>query len=732
LQLVPYQRRDEGWLTSAVRMQDELWAGLEHRAVSALSVMRMLAARRGTAAASMPVVFTSTLGVASDLARLSFAFGRYVGGVSQTPQVWLDNQVVENEGELLVNWDAVEGIFAEGVLDAMFGAYRELLAWLAATPAWDGAMPTLLPAGQQGVRAAVNATAGRRVDAVLHAGLFAWAAEAPARVAVAWGAAETWSYAEVARQALQVAAWLQGQGVAAGAAVAVSLAKGPDQIVAVLGVLAAGGVYVPVSPTQPAARQERIRASAGARVVVDAAALAAARQGPGLARPVAVAPTAVAYVIYTSGSTGEPKGVEITHAAAMNTIAALNARYGVGPTDRVLAVSALDFDLSVYDVFGLLTAGGGVVVLDEETRRDAQVWATRVRQWRVTVWNSVPTLLEMLVTAARPADLASLRVVFVSGDWIGVELPPRVKAVIPSCTFVAMGGATEGSIWSNAIDVDAVPAHWKTIPYGFPLPNQQYRVVDERGRDCPDWVIGELWIGGAGVAEGYRGNAAATASRFVSVAGTRWYRTGDLGRYWPDGTLEFLGRADFQVKIRGHRIELGEIEAALASGPGVRQAVALAYGPGRQQLGAAVVGAVDAADVRRHVEAIVPSYMVPERVLVLPALPLSANGKVDRGRLTTWLTAAAPAAGAAAPTTAVEQHLATLWRELLGHAVIGRDDNFFALGGDSLLATRLVEEARVRFGLDLPLRDIFSSATLASLAASVIDNQGGVETGSIE
>jgi amino acid adenylation domain-containing protein len=447
--------------------------------------------------------------------------------------------------------------------------------------------------------------------------------------------------------------------------------------------------------------------------------------------PVPVAPDDLAYVIYTSGSTGDPKGVEISHRAALNTVEDINARYGIGPEDRVLAVSALDFDLSVYDIFGPLSVGGAVVLVGEGSRREADDWLRLVRRWRVTVWNSVPTLLDMFLVAAagRPREVGRepLRLALVSGDWVGLDLPGRFAAACPGGRFVALGGATEASIWSNVCEVTEVPAAWRSIPYGVALRNQSYRVVDGRGRDCPDWVTGELWIGGAGVARGYRGDAARTAQRFPTVAGERWYRTGDLGRYWPDGTLEFLGRADFQVKIRGHRIELGEIEAALTAHPAVSRSVALAVaggtvgGAGRQLVAAIVADGdwPDVSDVQAFVADRLPSFMVPQRIVVLDALPLSANGKVDRAAVTR-LVEPEPAGGRTEPPRGeVEAALAEMWASMLDATQVGREDSFFALGGDSLLATRLTDAVRRRFGVSVTLRQVFAGPTVAQLAGRV-------------
>ncbi|GAB3934970.1 hypothetical protein GCM10027614_08930 [Micromonospora vulcania] len=478
----------------------------------------------------------------------------------------MDNQVMERDGGLSINWDVVAELFPPDVVETMFAAYVDLLTTLAGGQ-WAQSVPVGLPEGQRVVRDRVNATTAPIPHGRLHDGFFAWAAREPGRPALL-GDQVAVSYGELAGRVLTLAGALTRAGVAPGDAVGVCLPKGVDQVVAVLGVLAAAGVYVPVGVDQPTVRRERILSRADVKTVLGAAGLAATGDGgPALDGCVPVDPAALAYVIFTSGSTGEPKGVEVSHTAALNTLAAVGDLLRLGADDRVLAVSALDFDLSVFDIFGLLGVGGAVVLVEEGQRRDARTWLRLVREHDVTVWNTVPALLDMLLTAAGDEPLGALRSALVSGDWVGLDLRDRLVARRPDARLIALGGATEAAVWSNSFEVGAVPAHWRSIPYGVPLPNQRYRVVDGRGRDCPDWVVGELWIGGTGVAAGYRGDPERTAQRFVTHDGLRWYRTGDLGRYWPDGTLEFLGRADFQVKIRGHRIELGEVEAALLGCP---------------------------------------------------------------------------------------------------------------------------------------------------------------------
>ncbi|WP_233621494.1 non-ribosomal peptide synthetase [Amycolatopsis sp. WAC 04182] len=714
LLLVGYRPRPgDGWLDRVRRAQEELWAALDHRDVSAVHLRRELARASGDPEVVMPVVFTSALGFAS--ADGDGLFAEQVWGVSQTPQVWLDHQVTEVDGGIAINWDAVDDLFPPGLLDAMFEAYLKLVD-LVATEDWRAPVADLLPAAQASVRAEVNATEGPLPERALHADFFRLAAADPGRVAVVG----SMTYGELAERSLRMASALIAQGAEPGDRIAVVLPKGPDQVVAVLGVLAAGCAYVPIGVDQPAARRNRILKLAGARLAITddtSRAGTAVAVLPSTAMSCSPLPAAVnpdpdelAYVIFTSGSTGEPKGVEITHRAAMNTIDDINARFEVGPDDRVLAVSALDFDLSVYDIFGLLSAGGALVTIDEDDRRDARRWQELVTRHGVTIWNTVPALLDMLLVVA--PSVPSLRLVLVSGDWVGLDLPERAGDL----RFVALGGATEASIWSNFTEVTGLDLAWRSIPYGKPLRNQAFRVVDDLGRDCPDWVPGELWIGGAGVARGYRGAPDLTADRFVEFDGGRWYRTGDLGRYWPDGTLEFLGRRDQQVKIRGYRIELGEVEVALLEAPHVTQAAAAVHGTGAdRRLVAVITGASDVDSTLTDVATRLPAHMVPERLVTVDRIPLSANGKLDRVAVAA-LAAPARVEVMEPPRGEWELAVAALWRELLAVETVGRRQNFFTLGGDSLRATRMLETVRKRYDVVLPLRTLFTAPTVEGVA----------------
>ncbi|MCD7438237.1 amino acid adenylation domain-containing protein [Streptomyces lincolnensis] len=717
-------RPGENWLTRVRGLQEQLWRDLDHRSVSAVWVMRELARARGEREAAVPVVFTSALGVDDGVSMdAPDGFPERVWGVSQTPQVWLDLQVYEGrDGTLRHQWDAVTGLFPADLVETMSTAFEKLLGHLADGD-WRLPRPALLPDGQRAVRERVNATGRPGGERALHLPFFERAAAEPDSPALLWGEDGEMSRGELRERALRVAAALAARGVEPGDTVAVSLPKGPEQICAVLGVLAAGAAYVPVGADQPPVRRDRMLRASRARCVLDAEFLAGPLPAP-LAGPVVADPDSCAYVIFTSGSTGEPKGVELTHRAAANTVEDINERHGVGPGDRVLTVSALDFDLSVYDIFGLLGAGGALVLVAEEERRDAQRWRDLAARHGVTVWNSVPMLLDMLLTASAGQAPPGLRLALVSGDWVPLDLHTRLPAE-SGCRLVAMGGATEAAIWSNAYDAThGAPEGWPSVPYGTPLRGQRFRVVGPRGEDSPDWVPGELWIGGAGVATGYRGDPERTADRFVTDGGERWYRTGDLGRYRPDGLLEFLGRRDHQLKIRGHRTELGEVDAALHAQPGVARAITVATGPrGRQRLTAFVVpeGSLDLAEVERRLADHLPAHAVPSALVPLPdGLPLTANGKVDRAALTERAAGLGVSADATRrPDGPVEELVAAAWRELLGAEQVGRDDEFFALGGDSLLATRLVARLREAGVRGARIAALFTHPVLKDYAATL-------------
>lgn len=597
----------------AKALQAQLWRDLDHRDYSAVRVMRELARRSGPASAVAPVVFSTFVGAGFDddfapdwLAGIDYT-------LAQAPQLSLESLVLEYAGGLNLTWDTVDEAFPAGVLDDMFAAYRDLVVRLAEDDeAWLAAETVPLPAAQQAVREQVNRTEGPVPRELLHRLGSALAERGPEPAVIT--ATRVLSYAELDRLACRLGHGLRAEGAAVNRLVAVIMDKGWEQVAAVLGILHSGAAYLPIDAALPPERIRRLLALGEVELVLSQKAVldrvdwpagvkVFAVDDPGLwadsddSPPVPVQTSSdLAYVIFTSGSTGEPKGVMIDHRGAANTTLDINSRFGIGPDDRVLGLSSLSFDLSVWDIFGMLAAGGALVLPEPDAGRDPERWSQLVRQHRVTVWNTVPALMQMYVSYcdAQPAldAITPLRLVMMSGDWIEVTLPDRIRAH-QACDMevISLGGATEASIWSVYHPIGEHDSSWKSVPYGTPLRNQTLHVLDELGRPRPDWVTGRLFIGGIGVALGYWADPVKTAQRFVvdphsgerrydtgDCAPGRRYDTGDLARYHPDGTLEFLGRDDGQVKVNGYRIELGEIEHALASHPAVDRAVALADG----------------------------------------------------------------------------------------------------------------------------------------------------------
>ncbi|HEX2285558.1 MAG TPA: amino acid adenylation domain-containing protein, partial [Mycobacterium sp.] len=724
----------------ALALQNSFHTAAAHAAYPGLSVLRDLGRHRGNQVLA-PVVFTSALGLGELFApEVTATFGKPAWINSQGPQVLLDAQVTEFDGGVLVNWDVREDAFRPGVIDAMFDRHIDELHRLAGgEQAWDAAAATLLNSSQQAVRDAVNSKTAVPTGRSLHDGFFESAAAQPDAAAVISSSGDL-TYGQLREQVLAVAAALSVAGIKPGDTVAVMGPKGADQVTAVLGILAAGAVYVPIGVDQPPERAERILRNGGVRMALFCGdttptwlpaltvgeALRVGRRATGFT-PAATDPAELAYVLFTSGSTGEPKGVEVTHDAAMNSIEFLNGHFDIGPVDRCLALSTLECDMSVLDIFGTLTAGGAIVVVDEEHRREPDEWARLIDTHKATVLNFLPGWLEMLLEVGA-GRLSSLRVVPTGGDWVSPDMARRLRSHAPGVRFAGLGGATETAVHATICEVDDPPSHWTAVPYGTPFTNNACRVVNSSGRDCPDWVPGELWVAGRGIARGYRGRPDLTADRFVEYGGRTWYRTGDLARYWPDGTLEFVGRADHRIKISGYRIELGDVEAALHRVPGIKAAVAAvvpASGDRTADMLAAAVAAeepgMSVEQIRRALSELVPPHMIPQHVEFVDRIPFTLGGKIDRRtiakRLADSINGDVDGTDRRAPETALERALADIITGLLGVDGIGVDDDFFKLGGDSVLATTTV--ARIRDWLDTPtvmVADMFAARTISALA----------------
>lgn len=442
----------------------------------------------------------------------------------------------------------------------------------------------------------------------------------------------------------------------------------------------------------------------------------------------AVAAHAIAYVIFTSGSTGKPKGVTISHAGALNTIHAVNERFSVGSADRVLALSDLSFDLSVYDLFGPLLVGGAVVFPEQSETRNCEYLAGLIHRCRVTIWNSVPQLADLLVnsTPLRSGQLDSLRVLMLSGDWIPVGLPADIRRHCAGehVEIMSLGGATEGSIWSVWYPIQDVDPEWTSIPYGHAMPNQRMYVLNSNDAILPPGTLGDICIGGAGVAVGYWKDEERTDKSFFDHETLgRLYRTGDLGKASHQGYIEFGGRNDFQVKIRGYRVELGDVEAHLAAYPGIRQSVVLARsnpGSSNNYLVAYYVSdqRLDENALFAYMSDRLPDYMLPGMFVHLFQLPLTNNGKLDREGLPVPAFVDRDDAHHA-PESKTEEALVRLFSAVLSadSASISVHSDFFRRGGDSISAVKLVGKINHEFPESrIKVIDVFKYKTVRHLS----------------
>lgn len=595
----------QSFTDKALNVQAQLWEAMEHSQVSGIEVQREVARAWGEhRGALFPVVFTSFQNRKSSGLDALDKLGTLVHATTQTPQLVLDHQLCERAGDAVLVWDVVAGVYPAGLTQDMFYVYTTLLRRLADDDElWATTRIDVLPPKQLERRASVNATKDKPVpEDLIHTSFERCVDSAPDKPALITTSG-VMTYAELDKRANALAHELRARAVGPDNLVPIVMEKGWEQIVAVFGVLKAGAAYVPLDAAGSNERLARMIADSKARVVLtqekfanaalwakDVEVIVVRRNGVELDRP-RLAPLQtsrhLAYVLYTSGSTGQPKGAMIEHRSVMNRMTDVAERAGLVPEDCAIALTALHHDLSVFDMFGVLAVVGGTIVLpDADRARDPQHWADVVRTHRVTLWNSVPAFMQMMVEYAEGNSnvgldaLSSLRWVIFSGDFIPVDLPNRLRSLAPGVTIIGSGGPTETTVWDIWYPIGDVDPSWKSIPYGRPMRHATYHIFDEQLRERPDWVPGEMYIGGIGLARGYWNDELKTHERFIThpVTGERLYKSGDLGRWLPDGNIEILGRADFQVKIRGYRIELGEVEAAIQGHPQVKNAVVMAIG----------------------------------------------------------------------------------------------------------------------------------------------------------
>jgi amino acid adenylation domain-containing protein len=684
---------------------------------------------------------------------------RPVSRAGTTAKFDLELTLEERSGGLFGTVEHATDLFDAVTIDRLVLHYERLLTAALATPeAAISELALLSPAEHHQVLAEWNDTAVPPPESLLPGLFAAQVARTPGALAAACEG-ESVTYAQLGARVERLARHLRTLGCGPESRVGVALERNLELLVALLGVLTAGAVYVPLDPEYPRERlawlladsrpaalltqeslRDRLPIPEGLPVVVPAALPEAA---PGLdpRAPEVLGGELLAYIIYTSGSTGRPKGAMVAHAGMINHLRAKIEDLGLDGHSRVAQTASQCFDISVWQLLAPLLTGGSVHFAGEAAVHDPALLLRFAARERITVLEVVPSLLsgllESLAAAGGALDLSFLQWMIVTGEACAPDLAHRWLEIAPHTRLLNAYGPTECS--------DDV-THFESLrrgsgpplclPVGRPVANTRIHVLDPAGQPLPPGVPGELCVGGRGVGRGYWGLPARTAQVFVPDAwseepGSRLYRTGDLARWLADGTLELLGRIDHQVKVRGFRIELGEIEALLAALAGVREAAVLLRDdtPGGPQLVAYVAGVAGADALRTALRERLPEYMVPAAFVTLPALPLTPNGKVDRKALPApvWQSSGDRYQ---APRTPVEEALAGIWAELLGRERVGAADNFFGLGGHSLLATRVVSRIRSAFQVEIPVRSLFDEPTLADLAALVeraLRSGGGME-----
>ncbi|WDV47396.1 amino acid adenylation domain-containing protein [Clostridiaceae bacterium M8S5] len=565
-----------------------LFEDLDHRLFSGIEVIREISRKKGREASIMPIVFTSAIGlINNDKEKMK---GNISGeGISQTPQVFIDCQAMDGDFGLQINWDYREGIYHESMIRDMFSIFETKLNKLAdSLSEWSVDNHITLPKWQTDLLVDVNNTKTKMPEGLLYTKFIENVAKNPEKIAVI-DERGSYTYSEINKRAIEVAQKIKQRGFKQ-ENIAIVMEKSMHQVVSVLAVLFAGCVYVPVDANQAKKRRNTIIENVGAKIVLTTSGSDHDYEGIEIInvdevtatekefKPEDISSDSPAYIIYTSGSTGVPKGVVITHSSALNTIEDINNRFNITDKDRALGLSQLNFDLSVYDIFGMLSIGGSIVYPSNERYADASHWVELINKHSITTINSVPAFMKILLMhlkADEKISVPSLRLSMMSGDWIPLQMPDELIERVPNIKIVSLGGATEASIWSNYHEYKCLEENWVSIPYGKPLNNQGFRILDKNMNDCPIFVAGDLYITGKGLALGYYNDEKLTKEKFFTHPndGQMLYKTGDLGRYLENGEIEFLGRSDNQIKIRGHRIELGEIENAIMDHKAVDRSV---------------------------------------------------------------------------------------------------------------------------------------------------------------
>ncbi len=689
----------------------------------------------------MPIVFTSGIGLDSKRNGFLVPISNWQNTHCSlsTPQVLLDHQVFDDRDGLTYNWDFVEKAFPPGLINIMFRLYNTLLDELAGKPEIL-TQKSYIRNYDFAYQNANHLFTGSSISSrLLHEDIYKSFDKYTQSLAIQ-SDVKTLTYGQLHELVLRTSSYLIGHGIGNGDVVSVLCDKGWTQVVAVIAILSVGGVYLPLDKGNPKSRLTKILNRSNCRYLLGdedisldgtqilSIAQAMACELAGNINPFTSKVTDPAYIIFTSGSTGEPKGVAISHESAANTIDDVTKKFEISSKSKAIALSALNFDLSVYDIFGILGAGGTLVYPENTPYPDPYRWIETVNKYHVTIWNSVPAYLQMTVSACKGSELSTLKTVMLSGDWVKKDLVRSIKKMIPRVDVIALGGATEAAIWSNYFFASTDTYSSTHVPYGYPLENQFLFVLDEELKPCPLWKEGDLYIGGKGVGMGYVNDPERTRLAFIPDEKTQQniYKTGDRARYMPGGVVDFLGRKDFQIKIRGHRIELGEIDAVALAHPCISTAISFVCNKNQHTafivIAVVINGHGDLQEILNDISSELPDYMIPKDIIEINNLSITKNGKVDRDALiATYLSTANTSTSLAHPESEAEKRIFEIWKLILGRDNFSIDDGFFDIGGNSIAAVDVLVELEKIYHKRYPIDIIFQNQTVRQLAKAILE-----------
>lgn len=756
--LVPYTiSKTKTLKEKLLYIQKEIWQSLDHRLFSGVEVLRELSRlRKSGKEPLMPIVLTSLLGHPGR--HDESLFGKEVYGVSQTPQVILDVQLRESDKVLYFKWDYLSNVIREDVLRDMFNSFKELLYRMATDCLiWEEKDVVSLPKKQAITRNIVNDTDFEVPDVHLKELIKNRLELTPNSISLIEQNGYSLTWKEVVYNSLKICKIISENVNESEKFIGIILNKSSLQYISIYGCVLYGVGYVPIDPSLPNDRiikiiekaniktiisEEKINLKVNIKqIIIDKEKIYSQELSDSINSEFSklknVDPSYVPYIIFTSGSTGEPKGVEIPERALVNHIFDVVDRFNLNKNTKHLATAAIHFDMSVFDIFGPILHGGSVVIPKHSVGPDPDGWFELQKKYFVNFWACVPALMELICMVNQPksAVIESMKNIVMAGDWIPLNIIPRIKDIYPQSKLYSCGGPTETTNWSIIHEInDREGILCESVVYGSPMRNSKYRIVSIDGWDeKPNWVVGEMIVeSDITLANGYIGDKFLTEKYFSMnpITGKRSYRTGDIGRYLPNGEIEIIGRIDNQIKINGLRIELGEIENVAMQINGVRRACAFSVKDNITKLPKYISLCILSDDtnikdkVRRQLQSKLPKYMIPKTIIVLPVFPLSKNGKIDIKELRK-IEKENGSTNMSRDVLNEKKELIKIFSDILNQEIVLPEENFIDIGGDSLTAMKASVRISEKFNKEISLQDIILSNTISDVINKVIgeDNE---------